>query len=59
MRAKGWSVRELSPNTLRPAAATLWSFSTELPLTPIAPDKTPSWMIACPPGCLRYQGLFG
>jgi hypothetical protein len=38
MRAKGWSVRELSPNTLQPAAATLWSFSTELPLTPIAPN---------------------
>jgi hypothetical protein len=32
-------------NTLQPAAATLWSFSTDLPLTPIAPNNTPSWMI--------------
>src|SRR5262249_10959305 len=50
MRAKGWSVSELSPNTLQPAAATLWSFSTELPLTPIAPNNTPSWIIGSPPG---------
>ena len=31
----GWAGSSLKPTTFTPASATLWSFSTELPLTPI------------------------
>ena len=47
----GWAGSSVRPMALAPASATAWSFSTVEPLTPMAPDITPSAStIGIPPG---------
>jgi hypothetical protein len=48
---QGWAGSSVRPMALAPASATVWSFSTVEPLTPMAPDITPSAStIGIPPG---------